>query len=681
MGAALGQDGAGHGPVGPDHVGQRPAPRRAGPPAAHGHRAPWPRRPTVHEARLLLAAQAEAPALADRDQLDGVDLRRPSGRRRPRPVRGSGRCGTRGSPGARPPSDEADVLAVGLGRRAQAEGRGPVPHLGLGQVPTGSRTWASCGLAEHVEHVGLVLGAVGAPGRRDGVPSGRSTTRAWWPVAIASKPRARARSQEPVELQVAVALDARVRRAARGVGGDVRARPPGGRSRRPKLKTWWSMPSWSATRRASSTSATEQQPGVGLAAPELEGDAQDVVALLEQERRRRPTSRPRPTWRTRTLIGPPAAGRRRAGTTSRAAVDVGVGAGPAEREAQRARIACSRGTPMAARTCDGSAAPLAHDEAAEAHTPAWSSRNSSASASTPWKQTWARPAARPSGRRRRCRSPRRQGRRRAARRPGGRAGRRRGRCPRSGGSAVRPARGGHGDDAGHVLGAAAAVPLLARHRSDGRPSSTPGRTTRAPTPLGPPNLWALTEMRSAPAAVRRHVEPGQGLDGVGVEHGVGGMATDDLGHLGEGLDRADLVVDQHHRHHGHGIASSRTAARRRGRSAPSASTGADAAAERGRRVAHGVVLDGGGHDRAAPGRLGPEHGQVVGLGPAAGEHDLAGAGARAPRPGRRGRRRAPGGPPERRSGRPTGCPAASVRTRVISATASGRTGVVAAWSR
>src|SRR5664279_2770567 len=27
-----------------------------------------------------------------------------------------------------------------------------------------------------------------------------------------------------------------------------------------KLKTWWTRPSWSATRRASSTSATEQQP-------------------------------------------------------------------------------------------------------------------------------------------------------------------------------------------------------------------------------------------------------------------------------------------------------------------------------------------------------------------------------------------------------------------------------------
>ena len=31
-------------------------------------------------------------------------------------------------------------------------------------------------------------------------------------------------------------------------------------------------------------------------------------------------------------------------------------------------------------------------------------------------------------------------------------------------------------------------------------SRTPGRTTRAPTPFGPPNLWALTDTRSAPAA-------------------------------------------------------------------------------------------------------------------------------------------------------------------------------------
>src|SRR6186997_3252975 len=44
------------------------------------------------------------------------------------------------------------------------------------------------------------------------------------------------------------------------------------------------------------------------------------------------------------------------------------------RSAPRAR---SFGTPMAAKTCDGSMAPLAHAEAALAHTPASSSRYNS----------------------------------------------------------------------------------------------------------------------------------------------------------------------------------------------------------------------------------------------------------------------------------------------------------------
>ena len=50
------------------------------------------------------------------------------------------------------------------------------------------------------------------------------------------------------------------------------------------------------------------------------------------------------------------------------------------------------GTPMAASTCDGSIAPLAHDDAALAHTPASSSRYSNASFSMPSMQTCAEPA-------------------------------------------------------------------------------------------------------------------------------------------------------------------------------------------------------------------------------------------------------------------------------------------------
>ena len=77
---------------------------------------------------------AQAAALADRDQLDGVDrpdlgavgVDHPAGVQRHR-----GRPGTDAAAGGR---DEAHVLAVGLGRGAQAERAGTRPHLGLGQL-------------------------------------------------------------------------------------------------------------------------------------------------------------------------------------------------------------------------------------------------------------------------------------------------------------------------------------------------------------------------------------------------------------------------------------------------------------------------------------------------------------------------------------------------------------------
>ena len=51
-----------------------------------------------------------------------------------------------------------------------------------------------------------------------GVPD---PTRAWWPVATASNPSWLGPVEQAVELEVAVALDARVRGPALGVAGDV----------------------------------------------------------------------------------------------------------------------------------------------------------------------------------------------------------------------------------------------------------------------------------------------------------------------------------------------------------------------------------------------------------------------------------------------------------------------------
>ena len=49
-------------------------------------------------------------------------------------------------------------------------------------------------------------------------------------------------------------------------------------------------------------------------------------------------------------------------------------------------------------------------------------------------------------------------------------------------------------------------------------SSTPSRTTSAPTPLGPPNLCPEIVTRSRPAPAIAQVEPGRRLHGVGVQH-------------------------------------------------------------------------------------------------------------------------------------------------------------------
>ena len=109
-------------------------------------------------------------------------------------------------------ADEAHVLAVGLARRAQAEAAGVGPHLVLGHVPHREQHPGQRVLPEHGQHVGLVLGRVGAPTELacgwcrwcadTGVVAGGQPVEAQ-PVGPV---------QQAVELHGAVALDARVRR-------------------------------------------------------------------------------------------------------------------------------------------------------------------------------------------------------------------------------------------------------------------------------------------------------------------------------------------------------------------------------------------------------------------------------------------------------------------------------------
>ena len=75
---------------------------------------------------------------------------------------------------------------------------------------------------------------------------------------------------------------------------------------------------------------------------------------------------------------------------------------------------------------------------------------------------------------------------------------------------------GERDDAGDVVGAAAPVALLAA-ADDQRLDRRAVRIVSTPTPFGPPNLWALNDIRSTWRRDRAEIEPAGRLHGVGVQ--------------------------------------------------------------------------------------------------------------------------------------------------------------------
>ena len=160
---------------------------------------------------------------------------------------------------------------------------------------------------------------------------------------------------------------------------------------------------------------------------------------------------------------------------------------------------------------------------------------------------------------------------------------------------------------------------------------------------------------------------------------AGARSRTSVGHRGEGLHGADLVVGQHDRHDRH-VGVERVGQRVEV-DAPGAVDADDASADVLDRVQHGVVLDGAAHRAPAVAAHRAEDGEVVGLGAAAGEHDLAGPAAEGvghdvARLVHRLAGLAGGG-----VGRPTSWRSAPAGTAAIASTASGRIGVDAAWSR
>ena len=86
--------------------------------------------------------------------------------------------------------------------------------------PTGKRTRCRTSSREHVQHVGLVLGGVGAAGHASAAVGARHDAGVV-PGGDGVEAERIGSAEQPVELEVAVALDARVRRAAGSVVGHV----------------------------------------------------------------------------------------------------------------------------------------------------------------------------------------------------------------------------------------------------------------------------------------------------------------------------------------------------------------------------------------------------------------------------------------------------------------------------
>ena len=172
-----------------------------------------------------VSAVAHAPALAHRDQLQVID--------RAEVVAGAmvdQPPGVERQPVAQEPAaalvraDEADILAVRLGRGAEAQSGRFAPHLLLGEVADRKGAAGQLVLAQHGEHVRLVLQRVGPPTELEPAGCGR-------PAGVVTgghgvEPEGHGPVEEPIEFEVAVALDAGVGGAAFGVARYIRRHHP-----------------------------------------------------------------------------------------------------------------------------------------------------------------------------------------------------------------------------------------------------------------------------------------------------------------------------------------------------------------------------------------------------------------------------------------------------------------------
>ncbi len=195
-------------------------------------------------------------------------------------------------------------------------------------------------------------------------------------------------------------------------------------------------------------------------------------------------------------------------------------------------------------------------------------------------------------------------------------------------------RRGERDDPGHILGTGPQTTLVTatfdERRDRRRAAHDEGADTLRPTELVPGDRDEV-----GGRGVDAEVEPLRRLHRVGVEDRGRGVLPDERRDLGERLDDARLVVDEHHRDHRRAFVEhggervevdAPIGVRTDGRDAEAFAT------QPGRRPEHRLVLDSGGHHPVEPAPRTRRVGraldcQVVGFAPAAREDDLGRIGA------------------------------------------------------
>ena len=246
----------------------------------------------------------------------------------------------------------------------------------LGQLADREERAGQLVLAEHGQHVGLVLRRVRAPAQPEAPGSPSRTRRAWWPVATASKPSVAAAIEQPVELEMPVALDARVGRPPVGVAAHVGVdHVPLELGR--EVEDVVDDPELVGNPAGVLDVGDRAAPRVGRPAPQLEGGADHAGRARSRSATRAAATEEStpPDMATSTRIGLSlAAGRPRRARRSRArSMSASVVVDPSENRTPLAASVRDR-APWPSSTWLASTAPLEQAAPAETATPASSSR-------------------------------------------------------------------------------------------------------------------------------------------------------------------------------------------------------------------------------------------------------------------------------------------------------------------